>query len=170
MFHDNINQLIFMTRHGNINHIGHVVSACVHTFSIFLALLTKTLKRKLPAWSSKQWKQCWCDRSSPHHPTHPLKFTPSTPCTRNLTATIMMTDFRLSLSLLALLSGLFFDCIFHVCVWELPGVVSALYLHSLSLGPHFQVASSFHLHFPPLSPPSHPPGTADSSLPGLRLL
>lgn len=98
MFHDNINQLIFMTRHGNINHIGHVVSACVHTFSIFLALLTKTLKRKLPAWSSKQWKQCWCDRSSPHHPTHPLKFTPSTPCTRNLTATIMMTDFRLSLS------------------------------------------------------------------------
>lgn len=55
-FCDSIKQLYFTARRNNMG--AQITRVYVHTFSAFLASLTKSLKSKLSAWSSKQWKQC----------------------------------------------------------------------------------------------------------------
>lgn len=129
---------------------------CEHTFPVFLALLSNSLKGKLPAWSSKQWKQCWCDRSVSS--THPLKVISFNPGVRNLKATIILCG-RLIYIIISLFGMLvvflilmlfFFLEVFHLSL----SFVWVSFLHPLTFPPH----------------PSVPARTADCCLLRLCLL
>lgn len=114
---------------------------CEHTFPVFLALLSNSLKGKLPAWSSKQWKQCWCDRSVSS--THPLKVISFNPGVRNLKATIILCG-RLIYIIISLFGMLvvffnshafFFFLKFFICLSLLSGFLSSILSHSLHIPP-----------------------------------